>query len=318
MGELFLALDFGGTKHSAALLRRGETSWKAQRAVAAPPAATAQTDIEVMLALAIEMLCESKPDAIGVSFGGPVNAADGVVRLSHHVSGWESFPLRALLQSRLGAPAAIDNDANAGAIGEHRFGAARGRDSVLYITVSTGVGGGWVLGGRVWHGADGMAGEIGHTVIDPAGPLCLCGKRGCVERLSSGPYVAQDARTQMAADPGCAPILRSLVSGDLSAVTGRAISEAAAAGDDLSIGLLRRSGHALGVAIGNAANLLNPDIVVLAGGLTKSGPIFWNALSAAARDTALPQVSLSVVPAQCADDAPLWGAIALAEALVAS
>ncbi|MBI5877638.1 MAG: ROK family protein [Chloroflexi bacterium] len=312
MESLLLALDFGGTKHSAALLRRGDTAWLAQRRAAAPPAATAETDVAVMLTLVSEMLGEAQPAAVGVSFGGPVSAADGVVKLSHHVPGWEDFPLRALLQSRLGAPVAIDNDANMGALGEWRFGAGRDRDSLLYVTVSTGVGGGWVLGGRVWRGADGMAGEIGHTVIDPSGPLCLCGKRGCVERYASGPYLAEDARELLSANPDAAPILRSLIANDIQRLTAQHVAEAASLGDTHAIAAIERAGRALGVAIGNAANLMNPSAVVLAGGVTKAGDSFWQSIRSAARRTALPQVSVDILPALNGDDAPLWGAIAQA------
>ena len=165
------------------------------RRTPAPPQADAQSDVATVLRLADEVLAGEKPAAVGVSFGGPVDAPNGIVRLSHHVPGWEDFPLRERLQAHFGVPVNIENDANVAAFGEYRFGAGQGCSSLLYVTVSTGVGGGWVLDGRIWHGADGIAGEIGHTVADPAGPECLCGKRGCVERFASGPYLAQvDAR----------------------------------------------------------------------------------------------------------------------------
>ena len=116
------------------------------------------------------------------------------MRLSHHVAGWENIPLKDLLEEEFGVPVSVDNDANVAALGEHRFGAGQGYDSLFYITVSTGVGGGWILNGKPWRGTSGMAGEIGHMVVDPNGPVCLCGKRGCVERLASGPYMAQNVR----------------------------------------------------------------------------------------------------------------------------
>ena len=119
--------------------------------------------------------------AIGVSFGGPVDAARGLVRLSHHVPGWEEIPLAEQLRAEFGAPAAVDNDANVAALGEWRFGAGQGAASLLYVTISTGIGGGWVLGGRIWGGADGMAGEIGHMIVRPGGAACACGRRGCTE-----------------------------------------------------------------------------------------------------------------------------------------
>ena len=135
--------------------------------------------------------------AIGVSFGGPVDAARGLVRLSHHVPGWEEIPLADRLQAELGAPAAVDNDANVAALGEWRFGAGQGTASLLYVTISTGIGGGWVLGGRIWGGADGMAGEIGHMIVRPGGAPCACGRRGCAEAEACGWAIAAKARERL-------------------------------------------------------------------------------------------------------------------------
>jgi glucokinase len=324
MADLLLALDFGGTKHSLACLRlemarrlmTGDScnalEWQAYRRVFSPPGADAQYDLETVFELARELLDSETPAAIGVSFGGPVDYRLGQVRLSHHVPGWENIRLQHMLEQAFHAPAAVDNDANVAALGEACFGAGRGAGSLLYITISTGVGGGWILNGAPWRGAEGMAGEIGHTVVDPQGPLCLCGKNGCVERLASGPYLAADARRVLQDHPERGTILRSLAGGDLSNITGKLLSEAAAAGDELAWELLERSAWALGVAIGNAANLLNPQVFVLGGGLTKSGEHYWQVLRQTARQTALPQVHFEVLPAALGDDAPLWGALALA------
>jgi glucokinase len=324
MSDLLLALDFGGTKHSLACLRldaarrllAGDThqalEWQAYRRVYSPPGADARYDIKTVFDLAHLLLEGETPAAIGVSFGGPVDYQRGLVRLSHHVPGWENIPLQQKLEQAFHAPAAVDNDANVAALGEAHFGAGRGADSLLYITVSTGVGGGWILNGAPWRGAGGMAGEIGHIVVDPHGPRCLCGKSGCVERLASGLYLAADARQILQEQPERGPILRRLAEDDLNNVTGKLLAEAASAGDELAWGLLERSAHALGVAIGNAANLLNPQRFVLGGGVTKSGERYWEVLRSAASQTALPQVHFEVLPAMLGDDAPLWGAVALA------
>jgi len=226
MTTLILALDFGGTKLTAALFGLEEAHAKAAkgaksakevsslreplpfyflldlRRVLTPGDVDAAYEQAAMLALARDLLAGRAPAAVGVSFGGPVDFAAGVVRLSHHVRGWEALPLRDRLAAEFGCPVAVDNDANVAALGEHRYGAGRGLSDLMYITVSTGVGGGWILGGRSWRGHEGMAGEIGHTVADPAGPPCLCGKRGCVERLASGPYMAADYVAQPVSLPG--------------------------------------------------------------------------------------------------------------------
>ncbi|MDF5739743.1 MULTISPECIES: ROK family protein [unclassified Nostoc] len=315
---LILALDFGGTKLAAALVNIGSRKWLRYERRLSPANADASTDLEIMRTLIYSLLEDAKPAAIGVSFGGPVDASTGTVRLSHHVGGWENIPLKGLLEDEFGIPVGVDNDANVAALGEHRFGAGEGYDSLFYITVSTGVGGGWILNGKPWRGAGGMAGEIGHMVVDPAGPVCLCGKRGCVERLASGPYMAQNVREILEKEPQRrgglrgGEVLKGLVGDNLELLTGQLVSEAAAAGDDLAKEVLYKAAWALGVGIGNVANLMNPQRFVLGGGVTKAGADFWQVLQRVARETALPEVDFEIVPAVLGDDAPLWGAVAIA------
>lgn len=306
MERLILSLDFGGTKLSAALFSAGSAPTLLDlRRVFTPDGADSTHELAAMLVMAAELLGGRAPAAVGVSFGGPVDFAAGVVRLSHHVRGWERFPLAERLRATFGAPVAVDNDANVAALGEHRFGAGRGAADMMYVTVSTGVGGGWVLGGRPWRGHEGMAGEIGHTVVDPAGPLCLCGKRGCVERLASGPYMAADYEEQRGR--------KGEGEKESSMVTGKDVAERAAAGDEAARAILLRGARALGVGLGNAANLVNPGRFVLGGGVTKSGGLWWDEVRRAARETALPEVAFDIHPAALGDDAPLWGGMILGE-----
>ncbi len=312
MADLILALDFGGTKLTAAVLRasalRTESpNWQAKQRVFTPSDADARYELTTMIELGHALLGDEKPLAVGVSFGGPVNYATGTVRLSHHVPGWREFPLQERLEAAFAASARVDNDANVAALGEWRLGAGQDVDTLFYITVSTGVGGGLILQGRPWRGYEGMAGEIGHTVVAPDGPMCLCGKRGCVERLASGPYMAHDYRTQLQAAQGRPP---------KGAITGKSVAEAAANGEPIALGILRRGAWALGVGIGNVANLINPQRFVLGGGVTKAGVLWWDEVRRAARETAMAEVHFDVVPARYADDAPLWGAVALVEELV--
>jgi glucokinase len=319
MSDLLLALDFGGTKLSAAVLQlqdgRPEQEWEAQQRAFSPAGADAQYSIKHMLSMARELLRDRQPSAVGVSFGGPVNAVDGIVRLSHHVPGWENIHLADLLERELAAPAALDNDANTAAAGEFRFGAGQGYSSLFYITVSTGVGGGWILNGKPWSGANGMAGEIGHMVIDPDGPVCSCGKRGCVERLASGPSMAQNARDLLQAGPeqlSQASILLKLAGGELSGITAKIISQAAAQGDLFARQVMEAAARSLGLAVGNTANLMNPQLFVIGGGVSKSGPLYWDSLRKGTRETALPHIQTKLLPAALGDDAPLWGAAGLA------
>ncbi|MCP4360734.1 MAG: ROK family protein [Chloroflexi bacterium] len=303
MGQL-LVLDFGGTKLTAAMadtavFNTNRPIWQAQQRVLSPPGRDANYDIETMIRLGWELLAGKQPTAVGVSFGGPVDYAAGRVRLSHHVPGWENVPLQQILVDEFGTAVHVDNDANAAALGEYRFGAGQGVAHLLYVTVSTGVGGGWILDGRPFRGANSMAGEIGHMTVDPAGPLCLCGKRGCVERLASGPYMAQD--------------WAALPENDGATVTGQDVAEMAAQGVETAVHILERGAWALGVGIGNAVNLINPQRVVLGGGVTKSGERWWQMVRQTAQQTALPEVQFTIVPTAFTDDAPLWGASALLE-----
>jgi glucokinase len=319
VNDLLLALDYGGTKHAAALLRRGQRAWAAHGRVQSPPGADATYDQVTMLRMARGLLTQVPGHlaAIGVSFGGPVDAAHGLVRLSHHVPGWEEIPLAEQLRAELGAPAAVDNDANVAALGEWRFGAGQGAASLLYVTISTGIGGGWVLDGRIWGGADGMAGEIGHMIVRPGGALCPCGRRGCTEAEAGGRAIAAKAQTRLA-DEGRTTKdegdrLLALAGGHVEAVTAQMVAQAAESGDTLAQAVLDEAARALGVGLGAAISLMNPERVVLGGGVTKSGAAWWRTVREEARATAFTQSRAEIVPAFLGDDAPLWGAIALAE-----
>jgi glucokinase len=314
---LLLVLDFGGTKHSAALLEPGASRWLDHQRRPSPPGANAAIDLKIVFDIAHDLLRrhDARPAAIGVSFGGPVDFTRGVVRLSHHVAGWESIPLRERVEAEFGAPAGVDNDANCGAVGEWLYGAGREAGanfaSLLYMTVSTGIGGGWVIGGEVYRGADGMAGEIGHITVDPSGPICVCGRRGCLEVLACGTAIARRARERLSVEPMAGAELRRLSGGAPEAVTSEMVSRAAAAGDALAEAVLLEAARDLGRGIGSALSLMNPALVVLGGGVTRAGKGWWAAVRQAARASTLPEISAPIVPAALGEDAPLWGAVAL-------
>lgn len=303
MEPLILALDFGGTKLTAALTRQGSTEWVDIKRAFSHENGKKEDDLAVMFDLIDALTGQSNPKAAGVSFGGPVDFETGLVHLSHHVSGWENTPLQQLLEEKLGMPVVVENDANAAAIGEHQYGAGKGIAHLCYITVSTGVGSGWILDNRPWRGVSGMAGEIGHMVVDQNGPVCLCGKRGCVERLASGPFMAADyiKNTALKIDP--------------KEVSGKFVAESAANGDQTALEILRRAAHGLGTGIGNAANLLNPQRFILGGGVTFSGAFWWQEVKSSAFKTAIPEIrdTFDIVPAKLDEDAPLWGAVFLAQ-----
>jgi len=307
-------LDFGGTKLTAGITREGETALFGRLQCPTQTPKGAKGDLRAMLGLADQLLdqTEGRLRAVGVSFGGPVDFRKGIVLISHHVPGWEGFPLRQRLQDRLKVPVVLDNDANAGAWGEWQYGAGQGYRSILYVTVSTGVGGGLVLDGRPYRGADSTAGEIGHVRIQSDGPICTCGRRGCVESLAAGPYIARAAQRKVRENPSNGAILLDLVEGSPDAVTSEVVGRAAELGDGLSQEVLRDAAVALGRGIASAIHLLNPDCVILGGGVTKAGEVYLQVVREATKAEVPPNVAVNIVPATLGADAPLWGALYLA------
>jgi glucokinase len=313
-----LALDFGGTKVAAAIATDDGRDWIAYERRNLPVSARMDEDLTVAVELAHNVLKghAAKLAAVGVSFGGPVDAASGAVRASHHVPNWEGFPLKGYLESLFGVPARVENDANAGALGEWQFGEGRHAISLLYITVSTGIGAGFVLNGELYRGADGLAGEIGHIPILPNGPICRCGRYGCLEAVASGLAIASDAREKVCKDLNRAELLVSLVNGDIDSITSEVVSLAANSGDRQAQGVLVNAATHLGRGISCAISLLNPDLVVLGGGVTKSGKLYWATLLETARASTLDHITVDIRPSALGDDAPLWGAIALGRSML--
>ena len=172
------------------------------------------------------------------------------------------------------------------------------------------------MGGRIWGGADGMAGEIGHMIVRPGGALCDCGRRGCLEAEACGRAIARAARERFVTEPRAGAALLALTGGDAAAVTAFHVAQAAEAGDALAGSVLDEAARMLGAGLGSAISLMNPERVVLGGGVTKAGERWWQVVRATARDQVLPQARVDIMPAALGDDAPLWGAAALAETLI--
>lgn len=312
----YLTLDFGGTKNACAAFiqdEHGAFHLEAVERRASPPDPDFKYDYATMLDLARTVLGGRVPAAVGVSFGGPVRASKGLVVLSHHVAGWGNVPLVAKLKTEFRARVVMDNDANVAGLGETRFGAGKNCASVLYVTVSTGVGGGWILNGEIYRGANELAGEIGHMVIDPQGPPCVCGRRGCVEQLACGPAIARMARERLIHEPERGEILRAWVHDDLSELTALHVNQAALSGDELAAEVMDGAARALGFALGNVICLMNPRRIIIGGGLSNAGEHYFKTVHAAARANVMPQLrdAVDIVPAALGDEAPLWGALAL-------
>jgi len=311
-----LALDFGGTKLAAARIdveTNGLCEVVAVRRAATP--GDAPTSRTVLQRLANEVARGIPFDAAGVSFGGPVDTTRGVVRLSRHVRGWNDYPLVAEISKRYGVPCALRNDADAGALGEHRWGAGRCLSEMLYVTVSTGIGAGLILGGRLCNGAHGLSGEIGHLLVSDGGQQCSCGRRGCLEALASGPAIARAARRALGRQDGRGAILRASCGADLAGLDARLVAQAAELGDEVALAVLADAGHALGLGLAAAVLLFDPGVIVLGGGVVNSGQPFLEPARAVLRERALGDLP-SVLISELALEAPLYGAAAAATDLL--
>ncbi len=211
-----------------------------------------------------------RDDIIGVGIGspGPLDRERGVVIVTPNL-GWRNFPLRDEISRRVNLRATLDNDANCATLGEYWRGAARGGKNVVGMTLGTGIGGGLVLDGKLFHGASDAAGEIGHTSIESNGRRCKCGNYGCLEAYCSGPAIAERAREAMESEPSHG--IDALVGGDMSKVTAHVVYEAARQGDLVAREVVRDTARFLGTGISNLINIFNPDTVVLAGGVTQAG-----------------------------------------------
>jgi glucokinase len=285
-----LALDVGGTKLAAALVDDDGTVLRAARC------RTPAEPWPACLDLLEQVGAGAHVDGVGAGCGGPMRWPQGVVSPLNMPS-WRSFPLRERLAERWpGRAVRVHNDAVCAAVGEHWRGAGQGTADLLGVVVSTGVGAGVVVGGRVLDGGTGSAGHVGHVVVEPDGPRCGCGGRGCLEAVARGPAVVAWARAR-----GC------------PAQDGRALAALAADGDDVARGALARAGRALGTAFAGAAALLDLRLVAVGGGLAQAGPPLWQPLrDAVAEHARLPFTrDLRVVPAALGQDAGLVGAAAL-------
>jgi len=249
--------------------------------------------------------------AVAVGAPGPLDTKSGVIHCAPNLK-WHGVPLKRLLEEALGEPVFIDNDANLAALGEYVYGAGRGMRDMIFIAVSTGIGGGLILNGRLYRGAADGAGEIGHMVVLPDGPLCSCGNRGCLEAVASGTALAAQAGELIG--QGCGAGILAAAGGDPARVSAAAVAAAAAAGDGEAVLLLERAGRCLGIAVANTANLLNPEMVVIGGGVAGSGELLFAPARREVERSALEPArsTIKIVRAALGGRAGVSGAVALA------
>lgn len=248
---------------------------------------------------------------VGIGAPGPIDVDRGFVYFFPNIPGWQNTPLKMILTKKLKMPVFVDNDANAMAWGEFCFGAGKGAKNIIVLTLGTGIGGGIIFGGKLFHGPHYSAAEIGHMVIDPKGPLCGCGNRGCIETFVGNGYFVKDIRERLKA--GGTSILDRWVTRERRELTPKLVQEAAKQGDKLSQGQWKKAGGYLGTALAGLVNLLDPERIILGGGMAQAGSPIFEPVRAAIKKKAFPIASrfVKVVPAVLGNDAGLVGAAAL-------
>jgi glucokinase len=309
-----LGIDIGGTNLVVGSVAEDGSALHALGTEATRPEAGPTAVVDRLVTLAERTIAKTRaqiPGAeilgVGVGAPGPLDTKSGVVLLTPNL-GWVNMPLREIIHDRLGLRAALDNDANCAVLGEWWVGAARGARQAIGITIGTGVGGGLVLDGKLYHGASDVAGEIGHTTIDTDGRRCKCGNYGCLEAYASGPNIA--LRAVEAVEAGAESSLSALVNGDLRQITAQTVYEAAQGGDELALEVVNDTAKFLGAGIANLLNVFNPEVVVVCGGVTLAGDhLFIPLRREVARRAFKPAVqACRIVPGELSGTAGVYGA----------
>ena len=312
--KFILGVDLGGTKLAAALattqgeiLARGRTPTYAQAGPDAVIESICATINEVLSAKALE---PSRLLGIGIAAAGIIDSANGKVIFSPNLPGWHEVPLRDAIEQQFGVPAYLGNDANLAALGEWHFGVGEKVANLIYVTVSTGIGGGIIADGKLYTGACGAAGEIGHMTINVNGPRCRCGNVGCWEALASGTALAREA--VMRITEGARTSIIELVGGDVSKIDAKIVGLAARQGDKLAQELVSHLGCYFGVGLANLVNIFNPELILIGGGVAKIGDLLLQPAIKVVKERAFSTSAnaVKIKPAILGDDSGIMGAAA--------
>jgi glucokinase len=304
-----VGIDIGGTKIAA---MRISTDGEIRARTVRPTPATDQTEAMPAIEAAAAAVFDDGVAAIGVGLAGLIEARSGVLLSAPNLS-WRGLGVSEGLGARFGLPVTVDNDATAAAWGESRLGASRGSEHSLFVGVGTGIGGGIVSGGSLVRGAHGLAGEIGHIIVEPDGPVCGCGNRGCWEQVASGLAIARAGARAVAEEPGST--IARLAGGDPHLATGELVTRAAREGDAAAVAIVTAVAGRLGEGIAGLVNVLDPDVVVVGGGVGEAGDLLMGPLREAylaAVEGADVRPDVSIVSAQLGNDAGAIGAALLA------
>jgi len=309
-----IGIDLGGSKILTALVStQGEILTRDYQAT--PKGVT--TVIQVILnsvnrTLAPADLPFTRLSAIGIGAAGITNTETGIVVTSPNLPDWHNVPLRDIIEREANKKTFLTNDAKAAALGELYFGAGQGVHNFVYVTIGTGIGGAIVINGELYSGVIGAAGEVGHMTIDANGPLCHCGNRGCWEALASGFALTREAKLQI--QRGVSTSILHYANGDVTEVTAKMIQTAAEHGDTIAKGLIAQTGYHLGIGLANLINILNPELIIIGGGLANIGdrllePAFKVAGERAFKET---YQAVRLVRAELGDNAGVIGAATFA------
>jgi glucokinase len=314
--SLALGVDLGGSKILTAVVgAEGEIFSRdscATPAAEGPEAVIKSILVSVDRALSQAGIAISDLDAIGVGAPGILNPERGVIFASPNLPGWQDVPLREIIERELGKKTLVMNDANAAALGELYFGAGRGVRNFICVTVGTGIGGGIIIEGKIYTGALGAAGEVGHMTIDTGGPLCQCGNTGCWETLASGTAIVREAKRRI--EEGVKTSILDQAGGDMEKVTPKIIHAAARKGDNLAGELIAQTGYYLGVGLANLINIFNPELIVIGGGLSNIGDMLLTPAFKTAEMRAYKKVYQSVrfMPTKLGQNSGVLGAAGFA------
>lgn len=306
----YIGVDLGGTHLRAIRIdQNGQiyTHQKVRSAAKSGPAVLIQ-QIAELIEKVVGEVARHEIAGVGVGVPGPVDPDSGVVYQAVALKDWFDVPLRQRLEELTGLQIQVGNDANVAAVGEWRFGAGRGCQHFVYVTISTGIGGGVIVGGRLLLGRKGMAGEVGHVIVDPKGPLCSCGDHGCWESVASGTSFTRAANAALASDPTSR--LHQMTEDGL--ISAKDVITAAEADDPLALRLLKEEGEWLGIGMRNLLHLYSPERIAVGGGLANALPLFLPQIETTIRRRAMiPYRDVPVVAAELGDNAGVIGAAAL-------
>lgn len=250
---------------------------------------------------------------LGVGIGSPgiVDLDGGTVKYPPNLADWKIFRLGDEVSKKIGARVEVENDANAAAVGEQKFGAGKGIDNFIMITLGTGVGGGFIIDGKVFRGESGGAGELGHTTVNMEGPLCGCGNRGCVEAYVGQRYLSRRVGEQLKAHPDS--LINELIGGDVSKLEPKTVSEAAEHGDRFALDVWKETGAYIGTAVASSFNLFDVGTLIIGGGVAKAGRPLFDAIEVTIEERVLSSIKprVKVLKAQLENSAGVIGAAAL-------